>query len=123
MDARKGPSAISSVLPEVLRQAQQRYGMLHRVQQCWGQLVGKLLAAHTAPVSLRRGQLVVHVDRPGDGFTLSFRRRQLVEQLRARTDGAVEELVIRAGDVPSLEAEEPPASGAHARGAPKRRTS
>ena len=101
MDARKEPSPISVVLPVVLQHAQQRHGTLHQVQECWGQLVGKLLARHTAPVSLRRGRLIVHVDRPGDGFTLNFQRQQLLAQLKVRTGGAVEELVIRVGDLPA----------------------
>lgn len=116
---RKETTPIAAVLPAVLQQAQRRYGTLQRVQECWGKLVGKLLAAHTAPVSLRRGRLIVHVDRPGDGFTLNFQRQQLVTQLRARTNGLVEELVIRVGDLSSLTSVERPATMGRARGPAK----
>ena len=116
--SRKEPSSIATVLPAVLHQAQQRYGLLHQVQESWGTLVGKRLAAHTAPVSLRHGRLIVHVDRPGDGFTLNFQRQQLVSQLKARTNGAVEELVIRVGDLPESAAVERP----EGRGRAPRRT-
>lgn len=98
--ARKETASIAAVLPVVLQQARQRHGVLQQAQQCWGQLVGKMLALHTAPVSLRRGRLIVHADRSGDSHALSFQRQHLVAQLKERTRGLVEDLVIRVGDLP-----------------------
>jgi len=98
--ARKETTSIAAVLPAVLHQARQRHGALQQAQQCWGQLVGKMLALHTAPMSLRKGRLIVHVDRSGDNYALSFQRQQLLAQLKERTQGAVEDLVIRIGDLP-----------------------
>ena len=91
---------INTVLPDILRRAQQRSRALAVIQAQWGRLVGRALAAHTKPVSLRRGGLVIHADRPGDSFALSYQRQQLLEQLRVTVkEAAIEELIIRPGDV------------------------
>ena len=95
----QGTPQIGSLIPEVLKQVEHRHGALFLVQEGWGKLVGKRLAAHTKPVSLRRGTLIVHVDRPGDSYVLSYQRAHLLEQLRIRTNGKVEEIVVRAGEV------------------------
>ena len=87
------------VMPAVLKQADTQRTTLATVQQCWRTLVGRTLAAHSRPVSLRRGRLIVHVEHPGDNFALSFRRAELTSQLQAQTDGRVEELIIRAGEL------------------------
>jgi hypothetical protein len=58
-------------------------------------LVGRQLAAHTKPVGLQRGRLIVHVDGPGDGFALSLRRVHVLAEVGRITDGRVTELVIR----------------------------
>ena len=90
---------IGSVIPTVVRQAQQQRRTLLRIQRGWSRLVGRRLAAHSKAVSLRRGRLVVHVDRPGDSFTLSYQRAQLLERLQETTKGRVEELIIRPGEL------------------------
>jgi len=88
---------IASVLPAVLAQARERHGALAAVRERWPALVGRELSAHTRPVSLRRGRLVVVADRPGDAFVLSYRREAVIGGLRRATRGTVEELVIRPG--------------------------
>ena len=98
---RPNEQSIKAILPAILRHAQRRYEVLSGIQQRWSRLVGKQLAAHSQPVSLRRGRLVVHVDQPGDGFMLSYRREQLLERLRTTTKGNIEELVIRPGELRS----------------------
>ncbi len=90
---------IDAVLRGVLREAQQRHGTLFAVQRKWRKLVGKTLAAHTQPVSLRSKRLIIHVDRPGDSFALNYQRSQLLERVKRLTQGKVEELVVRAGEV------------------------
>ena len=90
---------IGSVLAGVLTQARQRSGELAALQGRWGRLVGRALAAHTRPVSLRRGRLVVHAEQPGDGFTLSYQRQRLLERLQTKMRGKIEEIVIRPGEV------------------------
>ena len=96
---RPSEQSIEAILPAILRHAQRRYEVLSGIQRRWSRLVGKQLAAHSQPVSLRRGRLVVHVDQPGDGFMLSYRREPLLERLRATTKGSVKELVIRPGEL------------------------
>ena len=89
---------IGAVIPAVLRQLEHQQDSLRAVQQAWGTLVGKRLAAHTRPSSLRRGRLVVHVERPGDGFALNYARPALLERLRVSTQGKVEEIIILPGE-------------------------
>ena len=90
---------IGALLPGLLKRVEQRHRALAAIQQRWGKLVGKRLAAHTRPVGLRHGRLVVAVDRPGDGFALSYQRPQLLEQLRGSAVGDVEEIIIRPSSV------------------------
>ncbi len=99
MKARKVVESIGMLIPQVLSQTKRQHDALFSIQRGWGKLVGRRLAVHSKPVSLRRGRLVIHVDCPGDGFTLSYQRMELLEQLRIRTKGKVEELVIRAGEI------------------------
>jgi len=89
------PERIDAVVHGILRQAAKQHGVLLDIQRAWRRLVGNTLAAHTRPVSLRGGRLIVAADRPGDGFALSYQRVRLLEHLRTTTEGRVEELVIR----------------------------
>ena len=91
---------IGVLLPAVLKQAQQRHSALFTIQNAWGRLVGKPLAAHTRPVSLRHGRLVVYADHPGDSFVLSREKPALLERLIAATGTTVEDLVVRPGELP-----------------------
>jgi len=93
------PERIGAILPRVVKDAQRRHGTLADIQTRWRRLVGRSLAAHTRPVSVRRGRLVVHVDRPGDSYALSFQRAALLARLRDATDGHIEELVVRPGEI------------------------
>ena len=90
---------VGALIHEVLQRAAREHRPLFAIQRRWPRLVGKQLAAHTRPVSLRRGRLVVHVDRPGDSFALNYARPKLLQQLQAASSGGVEEIVIRAGSV------------------------
>ena len=99
MTGTEGAQRIGDVIPGVLQRTRQRHGALLAIQRAWGRLVGKQLVRHTRPVSLRRGRLIVHADRPGDGFALSYQRTQLLEGLRATAKKPVEDIVIRPGDV------------------------
>ena len=90
---------VRGVIDDVLRQTAKRQRPLFAIQRRWTRLVGKRLAAHTRPVSLRRGRLIVHADQPGDSFALSYARPRLLEQLQGSAAGGVEEIVIRAGAV------------------------
>jgi len=92
------PHQIEAVVAGVLKQARERHGALSMIQARWASLVGQPLAGHTRPVSLRRRQLVVETDRPGDGFALRYQRPQLLEKLRRTVrEYAVEDIVIRPG--------------------------
>jgi predicted nucleic acid-binding Zn ribbon protein len=86
------------VLPAVIVRLKQRHKALRAIQLRWRRLVGKPLAAHTRPVSLRRGRLVVAVDRPGDGFLLSYQRARVLGRLQAETRCEIRDIVIRPSD-------------------------
>lgn len=90
---------VSALIADVMQRAAREHRPLFAIQRRWPRLVGKQLAAHTRPVSLRRGRLVVHVDRPGDSFALNYTRPKLLKQLQAAEQGGVEEIIIRAGSV------------------------
>ena len=98
--AKRPSQAIGALLPAVLRQVERHARPLQAIQARWSRLVGPALAGHTKPVSLRRGRLVVLAEQPGDGFTLSYRRAQLLERLqRARgCRGLIQEIIIRPGN-------------------------
>ena len=95
--SRHAPERLDALIPAVLQRMGERHGALFEIQRDWSRLVGRRLAAHTKPIGLRRGVLTVHIDRPGDGFALSYRKPELLERLRAATQGKVEEIVIRPG--------------------------
>ena len=95
---RPNTQRIGAILPAVLSRAREQHGALFAIQRRWGRLVGRALAAHTKPIGLRRGRLVVCAARPGDGFLLSYRRARLLERLQEMVRERVEEIVIRPGD-------------------------
>ena len=90
---------IGTVVQQVLARTAKQRGVLANIQRQWGGLVGKALAGHTKPVSLLHGRLIVHADRPGDAFALSYQRAQLLERLQATATERVEEIIIRPGEV------------------------
>ena len=92
------PQRIDAIVPRVLQRTEQHHGALVEIQGAWRALVGRALAAHTKPVSLRKGRLVVHADRPGDTFALSYQREQVLQRLRVLSRGRVEELVVRTSE-------------------------
>ena len=86
---------LNALIPDVLRGMEERHGALFEIQRDWARLVGRRLAAHTKPVSLRRGVLTVHADGPGDGFALRYHTPELLKQLQTTLPGKVEEIAIR----------------------------
>ena len=90
---------VGALIPDMLRRTAREHRPLFAIQRRWSRLVGKQLATHTRPVSLRRGRLVVHADRPGDSFALNYARPKLLKQLQGVGRGGVEEIIIRAGSI------------------------
>ena len=90
---------IDVVLADVLKRTAAQQRPLFAVQRQWRALVGRALAAHSKPVSLRRGRLLIHVASSGDAHALTYQRATLLPRLKAVTNDVVEELVFRAGDV------------------------
>ena len=93
------PHAISDVLRQVIKQTEKKQSVLFSVQRKWKTLVGKPLAAHTRPASISQQRLIVLVERSGDGFILNYQRGRLLKRLARLTEGKVEELIIRVGEL------------------------
>ncbi len=94
---RAGPSTLHAVVAQVLKQTAADARPLFMVQARWPSVVGRRLAKHAKPVSLRRGRLIVQVDRPGESYVLQYERPRVLGALQRLTAGRVEELVIRPG--------------------------
>lgn len=94
---RRQVERLGALIPAALQRVETQHRVLLAIQQRWGKLVGRALAAHTTPVSLTRGRLVVQAERPGDGFSLSYQRAGLLKRLEATVPGRVEEIIIRPG--------------------------
>lgn len=98
-NVRSANQNIDTILKTVMRGAKQRGQIITNIQQRWSKIVGAQLAEHSKPISLQRGLLIVSVDRPGDNYTLSLRKQELLKQLQEVAEGAVKELVMRPGEV------------------------
>jgi len=69
---------------------------LARLFREWEDLVGAAVAAHSRPVSLVRGRLVVAVDQPGWAAQLGWLSDDVLRRLdEALGPGVVTELVVR----------------------------
>ena len=90
---------IRAVLAAVLQHTKEQQGPLFRIQRNWARLVGKELAAHTKPVSLRRGRLMVYAEEPGESFALKYAKPELLKRLRTAAYGNVSDVVVRPGEI------------------------
>ena len=90
---------IGKLLEGWLAHAQKQQKPLFEVQKAWSKIVGKPLAAHTKAVSVRKGKLVIHVDRPGENFELSYDRECVLKRVKKITQNKVTEIVVRAGKI------------------------
>ena len=88
---------LGALIPAVLKNVEREHNILEQVQRAWRDVAGRPLAAHSRPVSVRRGRVVVVVDDPGGNFTLRFERTRILERLRTLTDGKVTEMLVRPG--------------------------
>ena len=93
----RAAGAIQDVVAAILRQTAARHGAVSSLQQQWSRVVGKALAHHTRPVSVRRGVVYIQADEPGAGFTLSLQTPQLVQRLRHIAGPSITGIVIRPG--------------------------
>ena len=93
------PKPIGELIPNIIRKASVAHQTIQQLQQEWRRLVGKELASHTRPASLRRKTLCVYTDEPGASFLLSMGKGALLAKLNQHTHGQIEELIIRPGEV------------------------
>ena len=103
MSSREKPAAtprIDVVLPGILARVGQHHAALETIRRRWPRLVGRELAAHSAPISVRRKQLVVAVSHPGESFALNFQKEALSKKLEGLTKGSITGIIIRPGETP-----------------------
>ena len=73
-----------------------RAQVLKMVFERWEELVGSVMAAHTSPVRLVDGELVVAVDDPAWATEMRFFGSELIGRINAAAEGeAVTSLTIR----------------------------
>lgn len=83
------PSPLGSALDRVVgRLGGPSADSLTTLYTDWDELVGARLAAHTRPVGLRDGVLVVGVEDPAWATEIRFLAPTLVERLRSGLEGA-----------------------------------
>ena len=97
MAHRRHVEPLGALIPAVLKSVEREHNVLAQVQRAWRDVAGRQLAAHSRPVSVRRGRMVVTVDDPGGNFMLRFERTRILERLRTLTDGKVTEMLVRPG--------------------------
>lgn len=94
-------SSLGKLIPEVLRRLQEQHQPVQVLQEQWPRVVGRKLAAHSRPMSLRKGRLTVLVDQPGENFALNYQRGEILRRAQALVGAqAVQELWLRPGALP-----------------------
>ncbi len=90
---------LKDLIADVLQQAAKTHEAIYQVQAHWEELVGKKLAAHTKPMTIKRDRLYVHADQPASSFSLSLERSKLLKRLPEIAGRPITDIVIRAGTV------------------------
>lgn len=85
LDEHQNISGASEWIDSLLEKVGVRGGLTEEdVIKTWRSLAGELIAAQTAPVSLRRGVLVLRVLQPTMRFQLEQEKRQLLRKLQEK---------------------------------------
>lgn len=92
-----GPRPIAQALDQVaFRLRAPRAQVLAAVFEAWEELVGAVMAAHTSPVRLVDGELVVAVDDPAWATEMKFFGPELIGRINAVAEQeAVTSLIVR----------------------------
>lgn len=92
-----GPKPIGEALDQVAyRLRAPRAQVLAKVFEAWEELVGAVIAAHTSPVRLVGGELVVAVDDPAWATEMKFFGPELIGRINAVAEQeAVTSLTVR----------------------------
>ena len=92
-----GPRRLGESLDQVVSGLKApRVQVLKMVFEAWEELVGTVMAAHSRPVRLVDGELVVAVDDPAWATEMRFFGGELIDRINAAAeDEAVTELTIR----------------------------
>lgn len=93
--------SIRDLIPQVLQHVGSKRDALLAVQKAWPGIVGKTLARHATPTSVRKTTLYVHTDEPGASFVLGLERLRLLARLREASGQAIDDIVVRPGAPPT----------------------
>ncbi len=108
------PEPVASSLDRLARSlGAPRPVVLAAVFARWEELVGRDVAAHATPLSLRDGVLVIAVDQPAWATQLRYLASDLIARLAAETEGGeVREVQIRVrGGEPARRGSRPSRTG------------
>ncbi|MDE0603497.1 MAG: DUF721 domain-containing protein [bacterium] len=94
---RSGPRKLSEALDQIASRLKvPRSGVLKMVFAAWEDLVGSVMAAHSSPVRLVDGELVVAVDDPAWATEMRFFSAELIGRINAiAKEEAVTSLTVR----------------------------
>ena len=78
----KSPTSIGSILPKVLENLGIKKGVeAHKSLVFWDKVVGKQIAKHTKPISVRKGTLFVKVEGSVWANELSLLKKKIINKL------------------------------------------
>ncbi len=94
---RSGPRRLGEALDQVTSGLRApRAQVLKMVFEAWDELVGSVMAAHSSPVRLVDGELVVAVDDPAWATEMRFFSAELISRINAAAEEeAVTSLTVR----------------------------
>jgi predicted nucleic acid-binding Zn ribbon protein len=76
----------------------------YRLQSRWPEVVGEVLAAHTAPSRIRFHKLYVTVENSMWLHQLTFLKSSILEKIHSKVgQGILTDLIFRVGDIPTRE--------------------
>ena len=96
---RRDPRKVGDSLDDLLRHlGSSRSETLATVFGNWSEVVGDRVAAHTEPVAVRQGALVIVADDPAWASELRWQSARICERARAvLEDDSIERITVRTG--------------------------
>ncbi len=104
----KKPQKLSSVLGNLLKaQGMESRLSEYRILGQWEETVGRVIASHARPVTVRGGKLFLNVDSPAWMQQLSMLKPEIIEKVnRGLGKAAIKGISLNLGEIPALGAPE-----------------
>lgn len=94
----KGPQAIGKIVNLVVKELEDK--KRENIVEIWRKTVGKKISSHTKPVGIKRGCLLINVDKATWLYELMLCRRLILTRLKKRLkDYSIEDLRFRIGEL------------------------